>query len=150
MMRPSLPKHIQSSTNPSSSKRYVVTLILAVSILFTCLYNEHQIPFVGPHRSLFSSENSNCVWKPPRQDIPNDIAWHKTIVAGYPSRGKNVAITQLEALTGWAATKDFLTLLTDGVTNHPIIKTNYPHHDGVWGFECKKRLYKFFHSIFQS
>ena len=41
---------------------------------------------------------------------------------------------QMEALTGWPA-KDDWDFWGLGMSNHPFIKTNYPHHEGVWGWE---------------
>ena len=40
---------------------------------------------------------------------------------------------QMEALTGWPARDewDFEYL---GDSNHPFIKANYPHHEGIWGW----------------
>ena len=42
---------------------------------------------------------------------------------------------QMEALTGWPARDEweFDYLGTDSY-NHPFIKANYPHHDGIWGW----------------
>ncbi|GFH56481.1 hypothetical protein CTEN210_12957 [Chaetoceros tenuissimus] len=58
----------------------------------------------------------------------------RTIIAGYPSGDKRLAFTQLEGLTGLSARDewDFKFL---GVTNQPFIKADYPHHEGIWGWE---------------
>lgn len=42
---------------------------------------------------------------------------------------------QMEALTGWPARDEweFDYSGTDSY-NHPFIKANYPHHDGIWGW----------------
>jgi hypothetical protein len=39
----------------------------------------------------------------------------------------------MEALTGWAA-KDEWDFEYLGDSNHPFIKANYPHHEGIWGW----------------
>jgi hypothetical protein len=33
------------------------------------------------------------------------------------------------------ATKDEWDFEYLGITNHPFIKANYPHHEGVWGWD---------------
>lgn len=39
----------------------------------------------------------------------------------------------MEALTGWPA-KDEWDFEYLGDSNHPFIKANYPHHEGIWGW----------------
>lgn len=74
-----------------------------------------------------------CKWQPPIYDIPTDIEFFKTVIAGYPSGDKRLTFIQLEALAGLAARDewDFAKL---GYTNSPFIKANYPHHEGIWGW----------------
>ena len=43
----------------------------------------------------------NCKWQPPQYDVPEDIDFHKTIIAGFPSGDKRMIFIQMEALTGW-------------------------------------------------
>ena len=33
-----------------------------------------------------------------------------------------------------AAAKDEWDFQFEGITNHPFIKANYPHHEGIWGW----------------
>lgn len=40
---------------------------------------------------------------------------------------------QMESLTGWPA-KDEWDFEYLGDSNHPFIKANYPHHEGIWGW----------------
>ena len=40
---------------------------------------------------------------------------------------------QMEALAGWPA-KDEWDFAYMGMSNHPFIKANYPHHEGFWGW----------------
>ena len=75
----------------------------------------------------------NCQWQPPTYEVPSEINFHKTIIAGYPSGDKRMIFTQMEALTGWPA-KDEWDFEFLGMSNHPFIKANYPHHEGVWGW----------------
>jgi hypothetical protein len=65
--------------------------------------------------------------QPPAYEIPESIDFFKTIIAGFPSGDKRLTFVQMEALTGWSARDewDFEYL---GMTNHPFIKANYPHH----------------------
>ena len=64
---------------------------------------------------------------PPSYEVPEDIDFYKTIIAGFPSGDKRLAFIQMEALTGWAA-KDEWDFKFLGMTNNPFIKANYPHH----------------------
>ncbi len=74
----------------------------------------------------------NCEWMPPEYDIPNNIDFFKTLIAGFPSCDKRMTFIQMEALTGWAAVDEWD--LYRGYTNHPFIKSNYPHHEGIWSW----------------
>ena len=77
--------------------------------------------------------NGACKWQPPTYDVPSTINFHKTIIAGFPSGDKRMIFTQMEALTGWPA-KDEWDFEFLGMSNHPFIKANYPHHEGTWGW----------------
>lgn len=74
-----------------------------------------------------------CKWEPPRYDVPNDINFYKTLIAGFPSCDKRMTFTQMEALTGWPA-RDEWDFVYNGMANHPFIKSNYPHHEGYWSW----------------
>jgi len=76
----------------------------------------------------------NCIWTPPEYDVPEELNFHKTIIAGFPSGDKRMIFVQMEALTGWPA-KDEWDFEYLGMSNHPFIKANYPHHEGIWGWE---------------
>jgi len=78
--------------------------------------------------------DGECMWTAPTYDIPTDIQFFKTLIAGYPSGDKRLAFVQMEALTGLSARDewDFKFL---GITNQPFVKANYPHHEGVWGWK---------------
>ncbi len=65
--------------------------------------------------------------QPPSYDVPEYIDFYKTIIAGFPSGDKRLTFVQMEALTGWAA-KDEWDFQHLGMSNHPFIKANYPHH----------------------
>ncbi|KAL7540830.1 hypothetical protein ACHAWF_006793 [Thalassiosira exigua] len=74
-----------------------------------------------------------CKWEPPAYDVPEGLDFHKTIVAGFPSGDKRVVYLQMEALSGWPS-KDEWDFAYMGMSNHPFIKANYPHHEGIWGW----------------
>lgn len=46
---------------------------------------------------------------------------------------QRMTFMQMEALTGWPA-KDEWDFEYLGDSNHPFIKANYPHHEGIWGW----------------
>ncbi|KAL9178303.1 hypothetical protein ACHAXT_001731 [Thalassiosira profunda] len=77
--------------------------------------------------------NGNCKWQPPTYEVPEEIDFQKTLVAGYPSGDKRMVFLQMEALSGWPA-KDEWDFAYGGDSNHPFIKANYPHHEGIWGW----------------
>ena len=78
--------------------------------------------------------DGKCKWQPPIYNVSEDIMFYKTIIAGYPSGDKRLTFVQMEALTGLSARDewDFEYL---GMTNQPYIKSNYPHHEGIWGWK---------------
>jgi len=43
----------------------------------------------------------NCKWGPPDYEVPEEIDFHKTLIAGFPSGDKRMIFVQMEALTGW-------------------------------------------------
>jgi len=75
----------------------------------------------------------SCKWQPPKYNVPEELDLHKTLIAGFPSGDKRMIYVQMEALTGWPA-KDEWDFEFSGMSNHPFIKANYPHHEGIWGW----------------
>ena len=47
--------------------------------------------------------DGKCKWTPPLYEIPNNITFTKTLIAGYPSGDKRLTFVQMEALTGLSA-----------------------------------------------
>jgi len=74
-----------------------------------------------------------CQWQPPAYEVPKDLDFYKTFIAGFPSGDKRMAYLQMEALAGFS-TKDEWDFENSGISNHPFIKGNYPHHEGIWGW----------------
>ena len=94
------------------------------AVLFNNFTNETEIkcrfaPVVGPEQieAVTSSRN-----------------FTNTIVVGYPGPDKRVVMRQMEAMTGLSGRDewDFQYL---GMTSQPFIKSNYPHHEGTWGWQ---------------
>ena len=86
-------------------------------------------------RGSLNLGSGNCKWQPPGYDIPNEEeeSFYKSLIAGFPSGDKRLTFVQMEALTGLPA-KDEWDFAYLGMTNHPFIKANYPHHEGIWGW----------------
>jgi hypothetical protein len=132
-------------------------------------YTEHHSLFI-PHslshedgrRLSIDLGGGACEWTLPEYDVPANINFHKTVIAGYPSGDKRMIFLQMEALTGWRklwlspnsylfteTMKSFVLTARDtfvaakdewdfwglGMSNHPFIKANYPHHEGIWGWD---------------
>ena len=57
-----------------------------------------------------------------------------TIVVGYPGPDKRTVLRQMEAMTGLSG-RDAWDFQFLGMTAQPYIKTNYPHHEGIWGWQ---------------
>ena len=65
-------------------------------------------------------------------EIPEDIDFINTIIVGYPGADKRMVLRQAEAMTTLTG-RDSWDLKFLGLTKQPYIKTNYPHHEGIWG-----------------
>ena len=74
----------------------------------------------------------DCEWTGPSLDIEGKD-YYKTLFVGYPSRDKRITWAQAEALMG-LPTKDDRAFEAYGYSNHPFIKTNYPHPAGIWSW----------------
>jgi len=66
------------------------------------LYIPHSLNLEDGQRVLSVNLGGGaCQWKPPEYDVPANIEFHKTLIAGYPSGDKRMIFLQMEALTGW-------------------------------------------------
>jgi len=87
----------------------------------------------NPRLSVYLGGNE-CRWEPPDYEPPAlNITFHKTLIAGFPSGDKRLVFIQMEGLTGLSA-KDEWNFEFEGYSNHPFIKSNYPHHEGIWSW----------------
>lgn len=55
------------------------------------------------------------------------------MIVGFPSGDKRLTFSQMEALTG-LSTKDEWDVEFLGMSSDPFIKSNYPHHEGIWSW----------------
>ena len=120
----------------ASIRKKLKAAVLLCAVTIVC--NEFLITSTGEDTRKLSvrSDQAQCKWQPPKYNIPSDIDWLKTLVVGFPSGDKRLAFMQMEGLTGWAA-RDEWAYKYVGNSNHPFIKSNYPHYDGIWGWEGK-------------
>jgi len=65
-------------------------------------------------------------------EIPENIEFAKTLIVGYPGADKRTVLRQAEAMTKLSG-RDSWDLKYLGLTDQPFFKTNYPHHEGIWG-----------------
>lgn len=69
-------------------------------------------------------------------EIPEDVEFKNTIIVGYPGADKRTVLRQMEAMTTLSG-RDSWDLAFLGLTDQPFIKTNYPHHEGIYGWDKK-------------
>ena len=138
-------EEMRETLRPQSKMKHLSVAILLTS-LFMCVYNNFFV--VKSRRLSIYDPNSIpvCKWEPPQYDIPDENDWYKTVVVGFPSGDKRMAYMQMEALTGWAA-KDEWAYTYLGMSNHPFIKSNFPHHDGIWSWEGKFWYHSNYHFL---
>mmetsp|Transcript_2319 Transcript_2319/g.3614 ORF Transcript_2319/g.3614 Transcript_2319/m.3614 type:complete len:406 (+) Transcript_2319:57-1274(+) len=122
--------------NDNSNPKALFRLIgLVTVIVFLIINNEKITSHNHPNnrRTSVDMGNGNCKWTPPNLDVEGKT-FFKTVIAGFPSGDKRLTFAQLEALTESPA-KDEWDFKFLGMSNHPFIKANYPHHEGIWGWE---------------
>uniref|UniRef100_A0A7S3Q3S8 PA14 domain-containing protein n=1 Tax=Chaetoceros debilis TaxID=122233 RepID=A0A7S3Q3S8_9STRA len=119
------------------SKKKTVILIALASIL-SLWYDQGLIISIKDRRLSLNKGNGECEWVAAIQytdpGFPTEQDFKKTIIAGYPGGDKRITFIQLEGLTGLSA-RDEWEFAFLGMTNQPFIKANYPHHEGIWGWQ---------------
>ena len=65
-------------------------------------------------------------------DFLPEIEFNNTIIVGYPGADKRTVLRQMEVMTTLSG-RDAWDFEFLGMTRQPFIKTNYPHHEGIWG-----------------
>lgn len=76
-----------------------------------------------------------CLWTP-AQPISSDAEVFGTLLAAYPGSGMRLAWQHAESLTGIAVGDDY-NLSPDFMDRSGIIKTQYPHLEGIWSWGDK-------------
>ena len=71
----------------------IVTIVTIAHLQNTQTVRKLSI-YLGPGR---------CEWEAPTYDVPEDVNFTKTLIAGYPSGDKRLTFVQMEALTGLSA-----------------------------------------------
>jgi hypothetical protein len=108
------------------------------------LYIPHSLSLEDGQRVLsINLGGGACQWKPPVYDVPANIDFHKTVIAGYPSGDKRMVFIQMEALTGWRKLLLFAYLLVVTIQIFCTNNTGYfvqpPRMNGsfrIRGREC--------------
>jgi len=83
----------------------------------------------------------NCEWVEPKmlnQSDSNDD-FFSTIIVSYPGSAKRAAFLQLEGLTELLTTDDYDLKIgkRDPDPRYAFIKTQYPHHEGIWSWGAR-------------
>ena len=68
------------------------------------------------------------------KELTDQQNFTNTIIVGYPGPDKRTVLRQMEAMTGLSG-RDAWDFKFLGMTTQPFIKTNYPHHEGIWGWQ---------------
>jgi len=91
------------------------------------------------HRGLAKAEWASdgslvCYTEPTIEPerIPATTDYVNTIIVGYPGADKRTVMRQMELMTTLSG-RDAWDFQFLGMTRQPFIKTNYPHHEGIWG-----------------
>ena len=73
--------------------------------------------------------NGQCSWSPPTYDVPENIEFTKTLIAGFPSGDKRLTFIQMEALTGLSARDEwdfeFLVSTAKPQAAYPLFDVSY-------------------------
>jgi len=87
--------------------------------------------------------NGECEWVD-GVDVDQDLQpseLFSTAIVAFPGAGKRIAFLQLEALTELNTRDDFWP--PTNITKYAFFKTQYPHHEGTWGWgdKCSQSVY---------
>ncbi len=97
---------VKSIVRASKSKK-VLCIAIAVTALVSLGTNSRRMKAIArdylPRNLSVYLGDGLCLWRPPIYDVPTNITFQKTIVAGYPSGDKRLTFVQMEALTGLSA-----------------------------------------------
>ena len=65
------------------------------------LHVPHSLSLADGRALSTNLGGGNCKWEAPIHDVPKELNFHKTLIAGFPSGDKRMIFIQMEALTGW-------------------------------------------------
>ena len=86
----------------STKTKHTICAIVAVTVVLSFSQNTINIRQTARELSIYLGDGQ-CKWTPPTYDVPEDINFTKTLIAGFPSGDKRLTFVQMEALTGLSA-----------------------------------------------
>ncbi len=93
-----IPSHLPCSSKPPIPQEYIRNG--ATFVKNRGLYIPH-FDSEDTRRALsLNLGGGNCKWQSPNYNVPSNVDFHKTVIAGYPSGDKRMVFVQMEALTG--------------------------------------------------
>ena len=108
---------LKSILNASKAKKVICALVVLAAVLSISSTTPalKEISDKLPRRLSQYFGDGHCLWTPPTYDVPENITFTKTLVAGFPSGDKRLTFVQMEALTGLSARDewDFAYLVSD-------------------------------------
>ena len=83
----------------------VVTFIVTTSLVIIAKdrLTSHKVSDNFSRDLSLNLGGGKCMWKPPTYEVPDDLEFTKTLIAGFPSGDKRMTYVQMEALTGLSA-----------------------------------------------
>eukprot|EP00546_Thalassionema_frauenfeldii_P014024 CAMPEP_0178929746 /NCGR_PEP_ID=MMETSP0786-20121207/20805_1 /TAXON_ID=186022 /ORGANISM="Thalassionema frauenfeldii, Strain CCMP 1798" /LENGTH=154 /DNA_ID=CAMNT_0020606105 /DNA_START=73 /DNA_END=534 /DNA_ORIENTATION=+ len=115
--------------------------ILNIDELFDINLDE-LLPWLSPSKKLPKTRyrkisidlgNGNCEWTQ-AEALGEDSEPYGTLFASYPASGMRIAWQQTEGITGIAVGDDFHLGGTSAYDKVGLIKTQYPHLEGIWTY----------------
>ena len=108
------------------------TFLFFVAVPISHRVEEFQL-LLRERRTSLNLGGGDCKWLPPLYDVPENVTYFKTLITGFPSGDKRLTFMQMESFAALPS-KDEWDYVFLGQSNHPFIKANYPHHEGIWGW----------------
>jgi len=116
------------------NQRFKIYWSLIVLLTVTTLLHKSLPTLLLSLRTLsLNLGNGKCKWTPPKYTADKSKQYFRSLIAGFPGGSKRIIFTQLEALAGISANDEWP--ISKEKQNLPFMKSNYPHHEGVWSWE---------------
>ena len=90
-------------TTARTNKKQIISAFIGITIILSFSQNTLNIQNSKARKLSIYLGNGNCEWTPPTYDVPDNINFTKTLIAGFPSGDKRLTFVQMEALTGLSA-----------------------------------------------